>query len=103
MAFIRDEDKFYYLACPDCKRKITDSYDGYRCENCQKSFATCLTLYFMTAKLQDISGEMYIQFSRETAEPIMNGKTAQEIRDLKEGDADLKTLINDECLYKVRF
>jgi len=30
----------------------------------------------MTAKLQDISGEMFIQFARELAEPIMNGKTA---------------------------
>jgi len=35
----RDLDRgMYYLACPSCKKKVLDDGNGYRCENCAKSY-----------------------------------------------------------------
>lgn len=28
----------YYLACPSCKKKVTDDYNGYKCERCDKIY-----------------------------------------------------------------
>lgn len=32
------DDKFFYLSCPECRRKVVDDLGGYRCENCNKTF-----------------------------------------------------------------
>lgn len=45
------DEKFYYLSCPDCRKKVADSFDGFRCENCNKSFSRCLPTYIMNIKL----------------------------------------------------
>lgn len=31
-----NDDKMYYLSCPDCKKKVVEETVGYRCENCNK-------------------------------------------------------------------
>jgi hypothetical protein len=38
----------------------------------------------MTAKISDLSGELYVQFVREQGDQIMGGKSAEQIRDMKE-------------------
>lgn len=76
----------YYLACPDCKRKVCDEGTGFRCENCNKSFATCLPTYMLTAKLTDVSHGLFISFARELGDVIMNGMTATEFKDFKEAN-----------------
>jgi hypothetical protein len=56
----------------------------------------------MTAKISDLSGEIYVQFARELGDQIMGGKSAEQIRDMKERNEDMKQFINEECLYNVR-
>lgn len=53
------------MSCPDCRRKVVDDIDGYRCENCNKTHHQALPTYIMTAKVQDATGDMYVNFSRE--------------------------------------
>ena len=28
----------FYLACPSCKKKVTEDYDAYKCERCDKLY-----------------------------------------------------------------
>ena len=79
----RSDDKYYYLSCPDCRRKVVDELEGFRCENCNKSFSRSFPTYIMTVKFQDATGDMYIQFARELGDQIM-GMTAEEFKDAKE-------------------
>jgi methionyl-tRNA synthetase len=37
----KNDDKFYYQSCPDCRKKVSEDMGGYRCENCSKSFSMC--------------------------------------------------------------
>lgn len=46
--FKSDQDKMYYLACPngECKRKVTpvevsNKEASYFCENCKRYYRTC--------------------------------------------------------------
>ena len=50
----------YYLACPVCKKKVTDEASGYRCENCAKSFGEAIPTYNFGFKLSDYSGSLSI-------------------------------------------
>lgn len=38
----------------------------------------------VTAKISDLSGGIFILFPKETAEPIMNGYTAEDFKKFKE-------------------
>ena len=96
------DEKFYYLSCPDCRKKVADSFDGFRCENCNKSFSRCLPTYIMNIKLQDAAGEMYVQFARELGDSIM-GMTAEEFKDIKdqlENPDEVKAFLAEHCMYK---
>lgn len=45
-----DENRpMIYLACPVCKRKVTEDNIGYYCEFCKKSHNTCNPQYMITA------------------------------------------------------
>ena len=74
----------FYLACPDCRRKVIDDGTGYRCESCDKSFNDCQPTYMLSAKISDFSSSIYISFCRELGDTIMGGMTAREFKDFKE-------------------
>jgi hypothetical protein len=42
-----NEDKLFYLGCPDCRKKVLDDAAGYRCETCDKVHMTCQPIYMM--------------------------------------------------------
>jgi hypothetical protein len=58
----------------------------------------------INAKFSDLTGNCFIQFLRENGDQIMNGKTAQEFKELKEEiqPEELKEFIYN-CSYKVTF
>lgn len=60
VSYMKHEDKFFYLSCQDCRRKVVDEVEGYRCENCNKTFTSALPTYIMSAKVQDPSGDVFI-------------------------------------------
>lgn len=55
----------------------------------------------MSAKIQDFSGDVYVQFIKELGDPIMNGMTAKEFKDFKETNDqnEVKEFIKT-CYYK---
>ena len=96
------DEKCFYLACPDCKKKVVENSTMYRCESCNKSYMLSVPTYMISAKFSDLTGNCFIQFLRETGDHIMNGKTAQEFKDLKEdmSPEEAKEFIYN-CTYKV--
>lgn len=71
-----NDDKIYYLSCPDCRKKVIEEATGWRCENCNKIQLTNTPTYMLSARLLDTSGGVYICFPRELGEPILNGMAA---------------------------
>jgi hypothetical protein len=31
-----NDEKMFYLSCPECRKKVIEETVGYRCENCNK-------------------------------------------------------------------
>ena len=89
----------YYLACQVCKKKVSDEQNGYRCENCQKTFQDAVPSYNFTMIIADHSNEEYIQCIGEVGDHIM-GCPAIVISELMaEGEAAIKAHIHS-CLFK---
>jgi len=51
VAHLKNDDKVFYNACPDCKKKVNEEGNGYRCENCGMFKSTCVPTYMLTAKI----------------------------------------------------
>lgn len=51
-----DMRMMFYLACPDCKKKVLEEAGGFRCETCNKVHQTCNTNYVYTARINDFTG-----------------------------------------------
>jgi replication factor A1 len=61
----------YYLACPTCKKKVTDEPGGYRCENCQRSYSEAIPTYNFSFMLSDFTQTISIQCLGEQGEAIL--------------------------------
>ena len=83
--FKTDQDKMYYLACPnqECKRKVTPvEVSGgrecsYHCEHCKKYYRTCQPTYMFSAKIADFTDSLIVLFARDNGNPVMGGLTPQ--------------------------
>lgn len=75
---IKNDERIFYPACmtENCRRKVVEEAQGFRCENCQKSFMSYRPTYMITAKLSDFTDSIYVNFAREQGDKIM-GKTAE--------------------------
>ena len=59
----------------------------------------------LTAKISDLSDQMFISFLSQIGEPIMNGLSAQQLMEIKEEQKDNPEAIKElfqQCNYKVR-
>jgi len=81
-----DQRTLWYIACPDCKKKVAgaseDNLDGH-CEKCDKSVKGTRRWIF-SGQCNDVSGARYISFFDDTAIKLLDGKSADELGPLKE-------------------
>jgi len=76
--FSGDESKpYYYLACPTCKKKVAEELNGYRCENCAKSFAKVNPTYNFAIKFSDLSANVFLSCFGETGDKILGISAAK--------------------------
>lgn len=61
----------YYLACPACKKKVSDEAGGYRCEYCNKSFADAVPTYNFSFMLSDYSAKISVSCIGELGEAVL--------------------------------
>ena len=81
---ILNDDKTFYIGCPDCKRKVQPDPIGYRCEQCSKVFEKANPTYMLSAKIADNSGNTFVTFPKELGDEIMGGLSAVDFKNLKE-------------------
>ena len=70
VSFIKNDDKAYYLACPDenCRRKVAQTPSEppmFHCDHCNKTYEKCNPTYMLLAKISDLSDNVFINFYRE--------------------------------------
>lgn len=92
---IFNDDKIMYLSCPDCRKKVIEELGKWKCEYCNKTHNQNLPTYMLSALINDVSGSVLVQFPRELGDPIMNGKSAAEFKQLKDEHKDDPNQIKD--------
>jgi hypothetical protein len=55
----------------NCRRKVVEDAQGYRCEHCNKSFVGFKPTYMITAKVSDFTDSIYVNFAREHGSALM--------------------------------
>ncbi len=98
---IMNDERLFYLACNECRKKVLDDTAGYRCESCNKTYATCNPTYMITAKISDISGHAFVQFTRELGDQVMGGVKAKDFKDMRENHMNPEEL--KEFFYNLQF
>ena len=85
ISFLKNDDKTFYLACPEeaCRKKVSEESVGWRCENCNKTFDSCVPTYVVTAKISDVSDQCYVNFYRHEGTSMM-GITAEKLKEIKD-------------------
>lgn len=90
------------MACPDCRKKVSEDYGVMSCVICNKSYKSSQPkpTYMLSAVIHDATGDILVQFPREFGDPIMNGLSAPAFKDLKESTQNVKRLVQS-CFFKV--
>ena len=93
---LTNDDKVYYLACPDCRKKVIEQTEGWRCESCDKVKPTMVPTYMLQGRVSDLLGNVYVSFPRELADQIM-GMNAEDFKAYKESHTveEIKELFNN--------
>ena len=102
VAYVRNDDKSYYLACPQesCKRKVVEEATGWRCESCNRTYASCVPTYMLSARISDSSDSQFFNFYRNEGTVLM-GMPAEKLRDLKEqGDIQVINEAYNDRIYR---
>ena len=74
-----------YIACPDCKKKVSGADEGNlsgHCEKCGKA-VTGTRRWIFSAQCNDISGSRYVNFFDDTATKMLGGVSADEMAPTK--------------------
>jgi len=84
-----DQRTLWYIACPNCKKKVQgaseDMLDGH-CEKCNAP-TTGTRRWIFTGQCNDPSGSRYVSFFDDTAVRLLGGRTADEMAPTKESDS----------------
>lgn len=104
ISFIRNDEKAYYLACPDenCRRKVAQTPSEpplFHCDHCNKTYDKCNPTYMLLAKVSDLSDNVFINFYRDQGKDLMT-VSPEEMKILK--DENNLTRIND-IFYDAHF
>ena len=85
------ERKMFYLACPDCKKKVFDDGRGYSCENCNKVHDTAVPTYNFGIAVADCSGNVVLNCLGEIGEAIL-GMSGPDFYNIHEDINNVKAL-----------
>ncbi|KAL0074868.1 putative replication factor-A protein 1 [Phycomyces blakesleeanus] len=88
-----------YPACPACKKKTSNIGDGWRCEKCEKVFASPDWRYILTLRIADPTSQLFVN-AFDDAGNVLVGKSANMAMDLKDNDNSSFMRMLGECLNK---
>ena len=79
------DERMIYLSCPVCRKKVfEESTNKWKCETCNKVHDSNIPTYMFTAIIADLTGDMFVQFTREFGDPIMNGMSAVDFKTFRD-------------------
>lgn len=99
--FIKHDTGIYYQACTKCQKKVVpDVAQNFTCEKCQTSYKTCENRYIMSVVVLDHTGSSWTTCFNDQGKIVLNGKTADEIGELRETNPALFEAAFKEALFK---
>ncbi|KAG1099541.1 hypothetical protein G6F42_017808 [Rhizopus arrhizus] len=98
VVFIKTEN-FAYPGCPECKKKITLESNGWRCEKCQKTYASPDYRYILTLSVEDATSQIYMNVFDDQGNTLM-GMSANELTALRETDATASQVAFNKSLFQ---
>ena len=100
VAYMKNDDRTFYLACPECKKKVMEESCGWRCESCDRAQPTCVPTYMLLAKIADVSETLFVNFYGDEGTALM-GLKADKLRELKDqGDIQVINEVYQDRLYR---
>ncbi|CAI5745512.1 unnamed protein product [Peronospora destructor] len=101
VSFIKHDTGMYYQACPKCQKKVVaDVAQNYTCEKCQTSYSTCENRYILSVMMLDHTGSTWTTCFNDQGKVVMNGRTADEIGELRDTNLALFESTFKEALFK---
>lgn len=98
VVFIKSENPAY-PACPECKKKLLMEENGWRCENCQKSFPTPDYRYILTISVEDTTSQIYVSGFDDLGNALLK-MGANELIALKDSDAGAAQQVFNRALFQ---
>lgn len=98
VAYIKQEN-VAYAGCPECKKKLLQEENGWRCEKCQKTFGSPDWKYILTMGINDSTSQIFFNTFDETGKIIM-GMSATELMELKDRDTAAYQRACNKALFK---
>ena len=65
------ERPMFYLACPECKKKMTDQHNGFECARCNKTYDNAVPTYNFSCKISDVSSSITVRCLGEVGEAFV--------------------------------
>lgn len=99
--FIKHDTGIYYQACTKCQKKVVpDVAQNFTCEKCQTSYSTCENRYIMSVVVLDHTGSSWTTCFNDQGKVVLNGRTADEIGELRETNPAQFEAAFKEALFK---
>ena len=98
---IPTERHMFYLACKDCKKKVTNEAESFHCERCSKTFDEAVPTYNFSVKVSDMSGTEIVQCMGDIGEAFM-GMSCTEFYQIRDDLEQIKAQAQD-CMMKKHF
>ncbi|OQR94443.1 replication protein A 70 kDa DNA-binding subunit [Achlya hypogyna] len=101
VSYIKHDSGVSYQACVKCQKKVVpDVAQNYNCEKCQTVYASCENRYILSMVVQDGSGSTWASCFNDQGKIIMQGKTADEMAELKDANFNLYEGTFKAALFK---
>ncbi|TYZ63719.1 hypothetical protein PybrP1_003688 [[Pythium] brassicae (nom. inval.)] len=99
--FIKHDTGVYYQACTKCQKKVVpDVAQNFTCEKCQTSYSACENRYIMSVVVLDHTGSSWTTCFNDQGKVVLNGRTADEIGELRETNPAAFEAAFKEALFK---
>ncbi|ORZ17202.1 hypothetical protein BCR42DRAFT_374342 [Absidia repens] len=96
--FIKSESHSY-PACPECRKKMLQETQGWRCERCQRTYEAPEYKYVLAFSVEDATSHMYCNAFDEVSMVLLK-KSANELAALRETDDSAFRATFTDATYK---
>jgi replication factor A1 len=108
VAFIKHDQEQgpWYTACPTegCNKKVVEDGGGWHCEKCNRTHPNCVRRYILNLSVADPTGRHYFTAFNDIAQPLLGGRSADQLYELKENDnEEFENIFMEACFKEIVF